>query len=510
MNSLARISLPTAAVLFLTGGVSLETTSYVPQVACSDLTSMAWGGFSVDLAEARAAIDGTPAHCFVQGTIDTEINFELLLPLPVAWNGRFVMRGGGGYVGSIGGGVEPLGRGSATVGTDTGHQGAATDASWALDRVDRKVNYGFRAVHLTAQTAKTIIRLHYGRDIDYSYFTGCSNGGRQGMMESQRFPDDFDGIVSGAPGFDWAGFSTLGAHIQQTMYPDSNELTEPAVTADARQLLAGAIREACDELDGVSDGILNDPRECGFQPESLPLCASAEGGDGCLTAAQLRAIQSVYAGLLIDGEQVHPGFPFGGEVEVGAWERWITGGEDASGPNTPSLLYAFGTQFYKYLVFDNPDWDYASYDFSNWLRDSEEASGLVNATNANLTPFEVAGGKLLLWHGWSDAAITPLGTIRYYEAVQEQHTDAASLVRLFLLPAVGHCGGGSGPSEVEWLETIQRWVEDGQAPDQVLATKRSPEGEVEMRRTLCAYPARSVYDGSGDPRREESFSCATP
>ena len=294
------------------------------------------------------------------------------------------------------------------------------------------------------------------------------------------------------------------------MYPDPNDLSEPVVTTEARQLLAGAIREACDELDGVSDGILNDPRECGFRPESLPLCASAEGGDSCLTAEQLRALQSIYSGLSSDGEQVHPGFPFGGEVEAGAWERWITGGENLRGPGMPSTLYAFGTEFYKYLVFDDPNWDYASYDFSNWLSDSEKASDVVNATNADLTAFEVAGGKLLLWHGWSDAAITPLGTISYYEAVQEQHTDAASFMRLFLLPAVGHCGGGSGPSQVDWLETIQRWVEDGEAPDRLVATRLSPEGEVGMRRALCAYPARSVYDGSGDPRREESFSCATP
>ncbi len=510
MNPLARISLPTAAVLFLTGGVSLDTSDYAPQVPCSDLASMNWGGFSVKLAEDRAAREGVPAHCLVQGTIDSEINFELLLPRPATWNRRFVMRGGGGYVGSIGRGDEILRQGFATVGTDTGHQGSASDASWALDRRDRKVNYAYRAVHLAAETAKTIVRLHYGRDIDYSYFTGCSNGGRQGMMESQRFPDDFDGIVSGAPGYDWVGFSTLGARIQQTMYPDPNDLTEPEVTAEVRQLLGVAILEACDNLDGVRDGILTDPRDCDFRPRSLPRCPSVEGGQGCVTAAQLRAIQSVYAGLSANGRRVHPGFPLGAEMDSGAWERWITGGEDASGPGTPSLLFAFGTQSYKYLVFDDPDWDYASYDFSDWMSDTEGTAELVNATEPNLTDFEVAGGKLILWHGWSDAAITALGTIKYYEAVQEEQPTAESFLSLFLLPGVNHCGGGPGPAQVDWLEVIQRWVEDGEAPEQVIATRRNPRGEVEMRRPLCAYPARAVYAGSGDPMREDSFSCITP
>ena len=514
MKSFAKMSFPIAAVLLLTGGVQLDR-GYTAQVACSDLASTSWGGFQLDLVEDRAASEGVPAHCLIQGTIDTEIRFELLLPVPAAWNGRLVMGGGGGYVGNVqnqatglSGQRTPLQQGFATVGTDTGHEGTGIDASWALERIDREVNYGYRAVHLTADAGKTIMRVHYGRDIDYSYFIGCSNGGRQGMMESQRFPDDFDGIVSGAPGYDWAGFSTLGAYIQQTMYPDPTELNEPVVTADARRLLSEAIGEACDERDGLSDGILNDPRDCGFRPEALPVCTSTQSG--CLTAAQLLAIQSIYEGLSINGELEHPGFPLGGEMVPGAWERWITGQENLVGPGIPSTLYGFGTQFYKYLVFDDPDWDYASYDFANWLRDSEGASELVNATNADLTTFEVAGGKLLLWHGWSDAAITALGTIKYYERVRERHSDVASFVRLFMLPAVGHCGGGSGPSQVEWLETIQKWVEDDEAPDQVLATRRSPDGEVEISRPLCAFPARAVYDGSGDPRREDSFSCATP
>lgn len=291
------------------------------------------------------------------------------------------------------------------------------------------------------------------------------------------------------------------------MYPDASDLSAPVVTAEVRQILASAILKKCDHLDGLTDGILNDPRDCGFRPEDLPRCIDGDTGGGCVTDAQIRAIQAVYGGAIVRGEQVFPGFPFGGEADAGGWDAWITGASDALGPGTPNLHFAFGTQLYKYLVFDDPEWDYASYDFSSWVTDTRKAAQILNATEADLAPFKVASGKLILWNGWSDAAITALGTIQYYEAVQEQHPDAASFARLFLMPGVGHCGGGPGPDQVEWLTAIQRWVEHGQAPTRLIATKRGANGQIGMRRPLCAYPAKAVYAGVGDAKNEESFEC---
>ena len=237
---------------------------------CEVLPTLHWSGFRIDLAELREASEDQPAHCFVQGTIDTEIHFELFLPLADAWNGRFVMGGSGGYAGIVENQAldwltpSVLKDGFATVGTDTGHQGGGTDASWALGREDREINFGYRAVHVTAETAKTIIRIHYDRDIDYSYFVGCSRGGGQAMVASQRYPDDFDGIVAGDPVFNWTAVGAQMIQISKAMYPDPTNLSTPVVRLQSRKILEEAILAKCDVLDGLKDGIMNDPRTCDF------------------------------------------------------------------------------------------------------------------------------------------------------------------------------------------------------------------------------------------------------
>ena len=255
---------------------------------CAAIATSDWGGFTIDEAVDVPADEASPAHCRVRGTIDEEIRFELLLPLEADWNGRFVMGGGGGFVGSVqnqamglAGRESPLARGFATAGTDTGHQGSGIDATWALDREDREVNFGHRAVHVTAEAAKTIVRLHYGRDIAFSYFLGCSRGGGQGMMAAQRYPDDFDGIVAGAPAFDWPGVGLAFLQTQQALYPDPTDLSAPVVTPEVRRLLEAAILEACDADDGIEDGILTDPRSCDFRPSDLPRCVEGGPESGC-------------------------------------------------------------------------------------------------------------------------------------------------------------------------------------------------------------------------------------
>lgn len=497
----------TIVTVFLVGAASpAPTADLARSMACAELQSVSWSGFRVDAVEEREARDNIPAHCIVKGTIDSEIRFELLLPLPEAWTGRLLMGGGGGFVGSVqnqaleyAGAETVLGRGFATVGTDTGHRGSQIDASWGLDRPDRKINFGHRAVHLTAETAKTIVRIYYGRDIDYSYFLGCSRGGGQAMMSSQRFPDDFDGIVGGAPAYDWTGLGALFLQTQQAMYPDPSDLEAPVVTREAARALADAILEACDERDGVKDGIMTSPLNCAFNPEVVV----------GLTPAQLRAVEVVYGGALVDGEQVYPGFPFGGEAAAAGWGAWITGSGNALGPGTPNLHYAFGTEMHKYLIFDDPEFDYSTYDFSNWEDDTRTAAGILNATQTDLTPFKVAGGKLILWNGWSDPAIPATGTIEYYEAVAAGDPTVSDYTRLFLLPGVLHCAGGPGPDQVDWLDAIQRWVEHDEAPERLTATKWA-RGEVEMQRPICPYPAAAVYDGTGDAKVEASFECVTP
>ena len=482
---------------------ALGGTTY--RLTCADLTSIDWSGFVLDEVSEIAATTNDPAHCRVRGTIDSEIHFELLLPMPQHWNGRFVMGGGGGYVGSVqnqalyyAGPPSVLARGFATAGTDTGHSGSGTDASWALDRPDREVNFGYRAVHVTAQTAKTIIRLYYGRDIDYSYFLGCSRGGGQGMMSSQRYPDDFDGIVAGAPAHDWTGLGAFFIQIQQALYPDPNDLSTPVIDADAAKVLETAILEACDDRDGIADGFMTDPTACDIDLDSIP----------GLTDEQRRAAKLIYGGARVEENLIYPGFPFGGETAPGGWQGWITGGMQ-DGRDAPNLHYAFGTQMHKYIIFDNPQFDYSTFAFDNyktWKEQTHRTAKLLNATDPDLSGFRTAGGKLILWTGWSDAAIPATGTIRYYKGVAANDDLVDEYLRMFMLPGVLHCGGGPGPNRVDWIDAIQTWVEEGQAPERLVA-ERVNQGEVEMQRPLCAWPRQAVYNGSGNPNQEDSFMC---
>ena len=499
-------TLGAVATLAQVATLAALTPTSALNLPCDDLTAVSWAGFVLEEASEIPVNTNDPAHCRVRGTIDEEIHFELLLPQATDWNGKFLMGGGGGYVGSVqnqalqfAGSESVLSRGFATVGTDTGHRGSGTDASWALNRPDREVNFGHRAVHVTAETAKTIIRLYYGRDIDYSYFLGCSRGGGQGMMSSQRYPDDFDGIVAGAPAHNWTALGALFLQTQQVLFPDPAHLAAPVITDEAARTLETAILEACDENDGVKDGIMTDPLACDID------LASIAG----LTDDQRRAAEVIYEGAFVGGRLVYPGFPFGGETAVAGWKQWITGGGRGAAPN---LHYAFGTQMHKYIIFDDPEFDYSTFDFSDygvWEEQTRRAGKLLNATDTDLTGFKTAGGKLILWNGWSDAAIPATGTIRYYEDVAAGDEDVDDYLRMFMLPGVLHCAGGPGPDQVDWIDVIQEWVEDGTAPQRLVATK-ADQGEVEMQRALCAWPARAVYDGSGDPKRAESFECEAP
>ena len=458
-------------------------------------------------------------HCKVEGVIGREIRFELLLP--DAWNGRFAMGGGGGFVGSIQNSARWTHRlGYATAGTDTGHQDEGTSAQWALNQPERQINFGHLAIHRTAETAKAIIRAYYESDVAYSYFLGCSRGGGQGLMEAQRYPADFDGIVAGAPAYDWTGIMAEGLQNLQRLYPDPFDVDTPIVSPEQLQFLDEAILAECDALDGVRDGVMEDPRTCPFTLSSLPRCTQAndEAPDSidatCFTEAQVEALAEVHAPTGDDANPLYAGFPFGGEGHPWGWMNWITGRFDDlyrnSGGTTPSLVWAFSTNFARYIVFGDPDWDYRTFDASSWEEQTTFASAFMDATDPDLSDFSREGSKLIVWHGWSDAALSALGSIAYFEDAERLDPDVRDHFRLFMMPGVLHCGGGPGPDEVHWLEVLTDWVEHDQPPDRVVALRRDENGQAIRSRPLCPYPQRAVYDGSGDPDDADSFACRAP
>ena len=494
--------------------------SATAQETCSDLATLRLP--DVRIVEA-AVIEpggqgnetGDAPHCRVEGVIGREIRFELLLP--ETWNGRFAMGGGGGFVGSIQNAARwSVHSGYATVGTDTGHEGGGTDASWALHHPERQINFGHLAVHRTAETAKAIIRAHYGSDIDYSYFLGCSRGGGQALMEAQRYPGDFDGISSGAPAFDWTGIMAENFQNMQKLYPDPTRTGTPPLSPDHLYFLEKAVLDECDALDGVRDRVMEDPRMCPFDIASLPTCTgdADEGASLCFTGEQLEALRTVYAPPVNEEGPLYVGFPFGGEGTPAGWINWITGKFEGlyrdSGETAPSLQWAFAMNYAKYLVFADPDWDYAGYDFSSWEQDASYASAFMDATDPDLSDFAGKGHKLVLWHGWSDAALSALASIRYFEEAERLDPDVRDYFRLFMMPGVLHCGGGPGPAEVNWLTVLTDWVEEGKAPERIVALKRNFDREVVRSRPLCPWPQRAVYDGEGDTDDADSFACAAP
>jgi feruloyl esterase len=467
------------------------------------------------------------AHCKIIGVIGPEIQFELLLP--EQWNGKFVMGGGGGFVGSVMNTSLVYGSlqaGYATVGTDTGHQSHPLDASWAHNNLERLVNFGHQAVHRTAVTAKAFTKAYYQNDIARSYFTGCSRGGGQALMAAQRYPEDFDGIVSGAPAYNWTtGIGAMASQINRAMYPDPNNLQEAVIGPGEQELIESSYLAMCDAQDGIKDGILNDPRQCKFDVTTL-LCKGEKTGS-CLNQEQLAAVQVVYDGPNDSkGNPMFYGIPFGGETAAGGWPRWLTGGlkyqsdldefqggvdvGEAEAPVAPSIHFGFGNGIMKYFVYNDPDWSYQNYDFDRLREDSARVAETLNATDPDLSAFRQRGGKLLMYTGWSDVAISAFATIGYYDQVLAHDKTAADDVRLFMMPGVEHCFGGPGPSFVNYLTEIDQWLETGKAPEQATAywldEKMQPNGS----RPVCTYPRIAEYDGKGDTKNAASFSCVDP
>lgn len=481
------------AALFFAGTVSAQTVKFCKP--CEALKNLQLPDVTILVAEAKAfdtiknpnepwmttVIINKP-FCRVVGRISREINFELLLPDES--NGRFLMSGGGGFVGSIQNSFRDMvNQGFANAGTDAGHEGGS-DAKWAYNNMERQLNFGRLAIHRTAVVSKLIMQNYYCSAPAKSYFVGCSRGGGQAMMEAQYYPEDFDGIVAGAPAFDWPAVAAKGIQGSKNNYPDPNNL-QPVITNDNLQLLQREVLKQCDQLDGSTDSIIDDPRKCKFDFSKLPVCPDGMAGSQCFTKQQLAAIMAVYEPLIVEGKTIHPGFPFGGEAEPNSWDVWITGTSPYM-PNTPSLHYMFATNIFKYLVFNDSAWDYSKYNFKNFAAQTAYAASYLNATSTDYSVFKKFNGKIIFYHGWNDPALSAFSTIEHYEGILKGDKDAQSYARLFLLPGVLHCGDGRGCDNVDWVNLIIDWVEKSKAPDQVVASK-TVQGKT-ITKTILPYP----------------------
>ena len=454
------------------------------------------GGGGRGGAAAAAAGPVLPAHCRVAATLkpssDSVIDVEVWMPESASWNGKFQMVGNGGWAGviSYAAMATAVSEGYATASTDTGHKGG--NALFAIDHPEKLTDFAYRAVHETVVAAKSTITKFYERGPRLSYWNGCSTGGRQGLMSAQRYPDDFDAILAGAP----ANYQTHLHAWDLTVSTPVLKDTAGAVPAAKLDLVNKAVLNACDAKDGVADGVLNDPTKCTFDVASLQ--CKAGDAENCLTAPQVAALKRVYEPVKTSsGQVVFPGKVPGAESGFGAY----IGGQNAPGISVGSFQVAY----------NDAKWDWRTFDVNKDLPIVDQKVGaIVNAVNPDLTKFKARGGKLLMYHGWNDTAISPGNAIDYYTSVQKKMGGKQDdFIRLFMAPGMNHCGGGPGPNLVNWMAALERWRESGVAPDRIDAV-RIGNNRVEVSRPLCAYPQVAVYNGKGTTNDAGNFSCKNP
>jgi feruloyl esterase len=441
------------------------------------------------------AATALPEHCRVVVVLapsaDSHIEAEIWLPT-TAWNGKFQAVGNGGWAGAISYGAMAgaLTEGYAVASTDTGHAGGS--ALFAIDAPEQLVDFAHRAVHEMTVQSKSLIAAYYGRAPRLSYWNGCSTGGRQGLMSAQRYPSDFDAILAGAPANNQTRLHAWDLSVAVPALRDP----AAAVPPETLELVNRAVVAACDADDGVVDGLLTDPRACTFDVAELQ-CRAGAGAD-CLTAPQVASVRRAYApATTSDGRVVFPGKVPGSETGLGG----LLGGQRAPGVSVGSFQVAYG----------DPGWDPLTFDLDRDLPVVDQRVGaLVNAVDPDLRAFKARGGKLLLFHGWNDTAISPGNAIDYYESVlAEMGPDQDDWMRLFMAPGMGHCGGGVGPNQVNWMGALERWRESDAAPDRIEAVHVTGS-RVDMTRPLCPYPKVATYAGVGSTSDAASFVCRAP
>lgn len=446
---------------------------------------------------AAQAFADLPAFCRValtsKPTSDSDIQIEVWMPL-ADWNGKFQGVGNGGWAGSIQYGplAAAVRRGYAAASTDTGHVGAT--ANFAIGHPEKLIDFGYRAIHEMTVHAKAIVAGFYGSAARLAYFTGCSNGGRQGFMEAQRFPQDFDGIVAGAPANNWTSEMFKSVLIGQASLNDPASTIPPGKYA----VLYRAALDACDARDGLKDGLIDDPTRCRFDPKIIE-CKGADAPT-CLTSPQVEAARKIYAPSKNPrtGEEIFPG------LEPGSEPLWAP---HVAGPRP----FSVADDLFKYVVFRDPNWDFRKLDPAADLERARKAdNNTLTAADPNIRTFVSRGGKLVIYHGWADQLIGPRNAINYYAAgTRALGTQWDDAVRLYMVPGMAHCGGGEGPNTFDMLTALEQWKEKGIAPMQIVAAHLT-NGNVDRTRPLCPYPQVARYKGTGSTDEATNFVCTMP
>lgn len=511
-------SIKTASLLLMLSGSQLCFAAAQADQSCRNLSSLSLADGHITLAEVVAAGEFTPpgsadtpeaqrrnqvysslpAFCRVAITLtpsaDSEINMELWLPGD-NWNGKYLSVGNGAFTGNVRHSalIRPLSRGYATSSTDTGHLG--NTASFGLGHPEKVIDFGWRAVHEMTVVSKQLIASYYTQPPQYSYWEGCSAGGRQAMKEAQAFPGDYDGIIAGAPGLDWTGRAAASLRVAKRL--EANESAR--LLAPDRELLYQAAVSSCDGLDGVLDGLIGRPQQCSVDLEALK-CGSGNT-TACLTPEQVTTVQMLYSS---------PANPASGRAITGLLPGSELGWTDLGWTQSAR---ATGLEQFRYLTYGDTEWSVADFNFETDIVKAEAVDqDTLNALNPDLQPFFARGGKLIQYHGWSDPQISPSNATQYYQRVSDELGGRDAIhdsYRLFMAPGMGHCGRGPGPNSFDMLSSLEAWVERGVAPDSVTAEHQTG-GITDRSRPLCPFPEVASYTGTGSTDEAENFVCRVP
>ena len=514
--------------------------------SCQSLTGLKLPWVRIRSADNVAAEGETRAYCKVIGVVDKEITFEVDLPEAAAWNGKFLMGGGGGFIGDLSNGAKAaaLHRGYATGATDTGHPVPADGGgSWADKNPERVLNWGHRGTHLAQANIKLVIQAYYKKAIGKSYYFGSSGSGRVALMEAERYANDFNGIIAACPVASWTKLNGVATTwTQQAMFRKAEDEYQwnPVLPPTKVAVMDRAIYEKCDALDGLKDGNITNPMACKFDPHvDLVTCKAGEDKPTCFTTEQEDVIAKIHAGPSNKLGQIYPGWPYGGENVPGMWAQGGNGGYVIGTPQKPGSLNPYASRHYlltqgtlRYVVFGNPTYDLHSFNFDTDLPALQIASAQIDPDhpNLNLGAFNARHNKLIISVGWADWAVGGLIVKDFYDrsAAQNGGIDATkNFARLFMLPGVGHCFSTDAqyktPSTVDLLTALENWVEKDQAPDSIIAShvvskpgEREPgnsmpiTGKVDRTRPICAYPLLATYNGKGNIDDAANFTCKAP